>query len=139
MSFSGKLIPGAQWLHAHRLRYGGVMLLASSLAELSFSCDSFGLYGVSGEHAFAHNMTRTLEKFASPRHLVCTTNHSVVDVVWIHRDRQNFPYERQGALSCGQWTFKSGDPYVYVGWFQPRWERHTLHLGMHLNIDEKRA
>ena len=49
MQAGGTLL--ASWVHSHRVRYGEVLLLGASPAQLGFSCSAFGISAVRGDYA----------------------------------------------------------------------------------------
>ena len=136
MPASGMLLNHVPWLHTHRARFSGVLVLAASLAELNFSCRSFGVTNVSAEHSRAADLSAIRRRLLASGRVVCQDDQAVPDFVDVkpsaHLGIAGGMYERQGRLRCEPWAFRSGDRYSVFGFFRPRWHSDIRHMGMHL-------
>ena len=101
------------------------MLLASSAADLDFSCAAYGIRAVRGDYALARNLSWTRREFARRGRVVCETAAGVPSALRIRGQRAagvaDGWYDRRGALRCAEWSFAKGDPWTIVAFHEPRW------------------
>ena len=138
MPADGKLLPENPWLHTHRARFAGFLLLKASLSALNFSCDEFGVSEVSGEHSRAADLTAIRARLMQSGQVVCYDDPTVADYITIKGSpREGVAagvYERQGRVRCTPWSFTRGERYSIFGFFKPRFRTIARHMGMHLAL-----
>ena len=136
MPSSGVMLPGA-WLHSHRARYQGFLLLASSLHQMNFSCPSFGIRNVSGEHAAVDDLRKTYDAFRSRGRVVCqdwATEPRGIQIWDVDAGVQSGRYfDRYGPpLDCdARWSFRRGDSWTVAGFTSARWDANRVNYPNH--------
>ena len=126
------------WHHSHRLRYGELLLLASSLPELGFSCSRYGITAVRGDYALAKNLTWTRDELVRRGRVVCRTDPASPSAVQIGASAREGVaagrYDRRGGLRCSAWRFEKGAPWTIVALHAPRWDATTAHVKQHSEL-----
>jgi len=135
MPASGKMLPGATWVHEHRMRMSkyGLVVLSASLAELNFSCETYGIHSEVLENMTStrvqsrvDNMTAAYERLLA-RHadaVICRTDPDTPTYMAVGRSvMPGVPdgslFDRRGSLLCNSWAFARGDPVTVFTFIEP--------------------
>jgi len=137
MPTAGNLLPGA-WSHVHRLRDGGLFLLASSPFELQL-CESSNIMVRRAEYASLREGGLDAERSRLLNHtaLICNSDPKYSFVTAMGTDDgilNGSHWDRNGDFRCKEWSFKQGDPWTIVAFHVVNWQPQLEHAPMHTFI-----
>lgn len=142
MPRSGLLLLPA-WVHTHRARYGGLLLVEGnwSLATLASSRSGEFLCG-SAADAVAHPMCRTAAAMRAhlmhraAHRLLCHDDAAKSSYVQLPQaaDGSGGYHDRPGAFTCREWHFRAGDDITAFSFAVPLWNPHVLIFPQHTMV-----
>lgn len=118
------------WLHSHRARDGGVVLIAGHHTIASLT---------NGTFTAAHTIDalRDLVVARAGNRVVCRPDPSVPSVVHLSEAADGSlggQYDRPGALICSSHEWRAGDRLTVFAFSEPRWAIHNVHFPQHTMI-----
>ena len=144
MPSDGSLLPGT-WLHSHRGRLYGILLLASPLASLRMSCSDFNITRMRlpdqasedfetlqdfNVHARVDNVTAAFHAIRSRGRVVCSSLADDADAPTFV-SLNGTSYDRQGVVRCEPWEFRRGEEWTVVVFHIAQFHREAELFNMH--------
>ena len=144
------------WLHTHRSRDAGLLLLAASPEQIRFRCADLGISrripqgdlgisrGSAGDAPRADmrsvltNLSRVRHEITRRGRVLCEDDDRKPTSVRIDsRPRDGIAaddYDRRGGLRCAEWRFAAGDPWTVVAFSDARFHTTQLSTPQHTEL-----
>ena len=125
MPYDARLLPGT-WFHRHSA-YSRALLLATSPADIGFSCESLSMGPMYESVAIAADVNQTYRQLLSTGKVVCKYDGFSLSIL-------SSPYARSASLDCDNWLFRKSEPYLIFGFYAPGRTR-LQHLYFYMFVD----
>ncbi len=129
------------WMHSHRNRESGLLLIASSPDEMGFNCGELGIEppGDSKQDvALVKDLAHTMLELKRRGKVVCESDTALETLQPISghlaENIADDSYDRHGGLKCGEWNFKKGDPWFIAAFNSPKTHPEKQHVPQHTEL-----
>ena len=139
MARGGSILPPMAWIHSHRPRYRGLVLISgnhtlNTLAGLGVRC---GTAGYGGKACRDLDAARASLVERAGQQVICADDPSVPSYRELPASADGAYggyYDRAGAFSCKPWHFRAGDVFTVFSLSSAVWNPHIHPFPQHTMI-----